>query len=255
MDLPLHPRIPLLNPTRTPPGPDPTDGRIRPQRVFSRLERHRKEPNQGNRQVLRVALGYSPAGFILGAAAGFYTTQVGGLPSSAIWVGGIIGWLVTITTPLLITSAAGRFARRLYFPSGRSTPPQKQHSLAESLAVRGQYEEALKEFERALADDPADPDPYLRIARLHRDHTKRYELAAQWFRKATREAKLAPSLELLVRHELVELYNVNLEMPQRAAPELAMIVERFAGTADGDRAAAELAELKASLESDEGGGT
>jgi len=135
------------------------------------------------------------------------------------------------------TTAAGT----VYNPSGRTTPHRREHSRAEALAARGEYEEAVTAFELAVAEDPSDPWPYLRVARIYRDHLGRPEDAARWFRRASREARTG---SVIARKELVELYMHHMEAPRKAVPELARMAEELAGTPEGEWAAAKLRHVK-----------
>lgn len=179
-------------------------------------------------------------GFVMGGFLAVFVANMGApgwvavlcVPFGAVFTGGL--------TRLLVGGSAGA-ASTIYNPSGRSTPRRKEHSHAESLAARGQYEEAVTAFELAVAEDPADPWPYLRVARIYRDQLARLEDSARWFRRAFREATDPP---VIARKELVELYVHRLGEPARAAPELARMAEELAGTPEGEWAATELLHVK-----------
>lgn len=182
-------------------------------------------------------------GGALGALLGFFLVQRG----APIWIAVVCvvgGWLFVSLGTVLVVSSAGSAVSTLYTPSGRSTPRKKEHSQAEALVAQGRYQEAVDAFEMAVSEDPSDPAPYLRIARIYRDHLSRPDDAARWFRRAGRGASLPGGISFLVRKELVELYTYRLGAPERALPELARMAEELAGTAEGEWAAAELGEIK-----------
>ncbi len=185
-------------------------------------------------------------GGALGALLGFFLVQRG----APFWVAALCvacGWLFVSFGTLLLVSGAGSAASTLYTPSGRSTPRKREYSQAESLVARGRYQEAVDAFEMAVAEDPSDPVPYLRVARIYRDSLARPEDAARWFRRALREATLPAGQAFLTRRELVELYTHRMGTPERALPELAKMAEETAGTPEGEWAASRLREIKARM--------
>lgn len=158
-------------------------------------------------------------------------------------VGAAMGCLI----PLALVRGAGRAGSVLYAPSGRSTPRRREYSLADSYAARGLYLEAIAEFEKAIAEDPADSVPYLRVARLRRDRMGDDEGAAQWMKRALADPTMPSGQRLLVLRELVELYQVRMKQPEKATPLLARIAEEAAGTQEGDWARATLVQIKTQM--------
>jgi tetratricopeptide (TPR) repeat protein len=149
--------------------------------------------------------------------------------------------------PLALSMLGGRAAATIHNPSGRTTPSRREHSHAESLLARGLVQEAIDAFEIAVAEDPGDPSPYLRVARIYREKLGRYEDAARWFKRALTESAAPPGIAMLAARELVELYVTKLGEPGRAAPLLARMAEERAGTPEGTWAAEELAAVKAAM--------
>ncbi len=199
-------------------------------------------------QVERVLhfriLAWSMVGAFLGALLGVFLSAQGNGGPGVVVVTTFIGWIVSLVVPMLIMSGAGKAGSTLYFPSGRSTPHKKEYSLAESYVARGRYEEAVSAFAEASEADPADPVPYLRAARINRDHLEDCNEAARWFKRALERAEMHAGLVMLTRKELVELSEVHMGHPQRALPLLARIAEESAGTPDGEWAASTLVRLK-----------
>ena len=167
------------------------------------------------------------------------------LGAAALVTGGV--WALAFLVPLGLSVLSGQAAGRIHNPSGRSTPSRKEYSQAESLVARGLHQEAIDAFEVAIAEDGADPTPYLRIARILRDHMGRFEEAAGWFKRAIRESAIPPGTSLLATRELVELFLTKLDDPGRAAPLLARVADERAGTPEGEWAARELAAVKAEI--------
>ena len=151
-----------------------------------------------------------------------------------------------------ITNSAGRAASSLYSPTGKTTPAKKEYSQAEAMVVQGRYEDGITAFELAIAEGASDPTPYLRIARVYRDHLGRHEDAARWFRRALRESVMSAGVARVARRELVEMYTHRLDQPERALPELARMAEELEGTEEGAWAAGELAGIKSRMSNPRG---
>ena len=175
----------------------------------------------------------------LGALLGFFL----GHP----FLGLLLGPVLVYSVVMGVANTAGKGAGVLYMPSGNSTPKGKGYSRAESLAVRGEYPDAIRAYEVAILDAPEVGEPYLRIARLFRDELKELDLGVHWFRRAQREAGLSPGEAIRTHRELAEIFLHVRREPRRAAPELARLAENFPDTPDGKWAAKELAEIKEAM--------
>jgi tetratricopeptide (TPR) repeat protein len=224
----------------------PESGESRSRRTFSEPGKTRREGHLGDRTIAFRALLAGGPGAIIGAALGFFLWKQGGsvwlVPLCAVVVAGGVA-----ATALLLTGSAGRTASMLHMPSSGSTPRAREYSQAESLVARGLYPEAVTAFELAASGNPSDPTPYLRVARIYRDHLGRPDDAARWFRKALREASPPRGVAVLATKELVELYVHRMGEPRRALPELARMAEEWAGSPEGEWAAAELRDIKERL--------
>ena len=188
---------------------------------------------------------WSLVGPLLGGAASVVgVTQAGWSVSSAAYVM-VFCWALAFFAPLAVMRISGSAARNIHAPSGATTPHKKEYSYPESLVVRGMYEDAISAFELALLEEDAtDPIPYLRIARIYRDHLDQYEDSARWLKRALRDASMNSGLTTLTRKELVELYAVKMNAPEKAAPMLAQLAEEREGTPEGEWAAEELTKIK-----------
>ena len=206
----------------------------------------RRDVDQFERTLRLKMVLWSIPGAVLGGAAGLVAT--GSL------FGGMAGAVLAYLIIFGVVTGAGRAAGTLHNPSGRSTPHEREYSAAESLVVRGRYPEAVAAFEAHVAEFPDDPVPYLRLARIHRDHLDDQEAAVGWFKRALRDARAGPGQELLARRELIELYLNRSGEPQRAAPDLARLAEERPDTPEGQWAARELADLKERIRLDSGDG-
>ena len=213
------------------------------------MERPRRKYTEGPRKARSRdvdAVGRARSVQALGWAL-FAGLPMGGLVGLVLghpFLGLILGpgliWLVAVG----LAEIMGRGASGLYAPSGSRTPRRTDYSYAESLAVRGELEEAVAVYEAAILEAPEDPEPYLRIARLQRDGRKDLDEAVAWFKRALREATVSGGQEVRARRELAEIYLYQRHEPRRAAPELARLAERFPELPDGAWAAGELQKIK-----------
>lgn len=168
-----------------------------------------------------------------------------GLP---VWIGAVVGAAFVILTVRFVLRGVARLVIGSIFGAGStSTPRRREYSLAESLLARGDDRGAIEAFERHVTDDPGDPEPYLRIARLYRDRLEQPEPAAAWLDRCRRASRIDPGLELVVTQELIELYLNKLQQPRKAIPELNLICHKFPGTPNAAAAERELVELRAML--------
>ncbi len=195
---------------------------------------------------------WSLVGAFLGFLLGVFLGVQGAAGVFVITATTAVGWAGSYFLTMLLLSGAGRATSSLYAPSGRSTPRKREYSLAESYAVRGEYDLAVATFEAAIAEAPADAEPYLRVARLYRDRIKDSRTAVAWFKRALSESTMAPGVQLRTRRELVELYVNRLGEPERAMPLLARIAAETPGSPEGAWAQGELARLKAEVHVREG---
>lgn len=158
----------------------------------------------------------------------------------AVLVGAALGFTIVFFVSRMMVEKAGDLAGTIYSPSGRTTPSRPEYSYAASLAARGRIQDAIAAYEEACADNPEDPEPRLRIARLLRDELHRYEEAVTWFRRARDTLGAGPGDATLATREIFEICTSKLGAPLTAAPDLARLAERLAGTPSGDWARREL---------------
>lgn len=145
-------------------------------------------------------LAWSAPGALAGIAIG---GRFGGLPGAIAGV--ILGPLLVYGTSRLIQRAAERGAMAYLMPSGRSTPYRHAFSQVDALMMQRRYADAAERLEQATLDAPQDPEAYVRLARLQRDHLERPDLAAEWFRHALGTQRISAQLAERVRTELAAL--------------------------------------------------
>lgn len=206
-----------------------------------------RDVDQAERMRLVYIALWSPAGAVLGLLLGVRGSVSYGWGPGMIVATTLVGWACAFFGPILILRMGGAAITSIYMPKGSRVPHKKEYSQAESLVARGMYREAVAAFESAALENPSDPTPYLRVARVYRDQLQEYEHAGRWFRRARREASMADGQAGLVTRELVELYTHHMGEPRKALPELARLAEEKAGTDEGEWAARELQAIKADM--------
>lgn len=158
----------------------------------------------------------------------------------------ILAMAIPLLMPL-IQLVSGRVARAVYDPSGAGVPSRAGYSAAESLAVRGRFEDAINAYEAAARDEPGDPEPWLRIARIERSDLKRPQRAIEALRAARTRTAADSQTAMMISKEIADLYLRDLNDPPRAMPELGRLATTFPDTPTGAWARRELAELKGEI--------
>ncbi len=212
-----------------------------PKRTYEKHE-HDKDVDLAKRARTIKMVGWSLA---IGAVAGNFGAQIWN-PAIGV-LAFLFCFLFTFTMTNLFSEGAGAVAGTIYHPSGKSTPPKREYSYPESLVARGHYEEAVTAYQLCCADFPDDPEPYVRIARLYRDKLEKHEDALFWFKRARSDAQVDKGRELLITQEIIEIYTGKLDVPQKAIPELARLVDRFPQDPVADWAKEEIKRLREAL--------
>ena len=185
-----------------------------------------------------------------GGFGGLLGLLLGGFLGNPL-LGGLLGALGTGLGSLLFSGKV-REPALVSAPAGRGTTPARDYSLAETLAVRGHYDDAIAVYQEAIDEIPSDPEPYLEISRLLTDKVSDPEKGAVWLQRAIMETELPASWEMVIVRELTELFRHRIGAPARAAPLLARIAERHEDSPDGEWAREELAKVKRLIADDSG---
>jgi hypothetical protein len=228
-----------------PEDPDRSFEPIATRRTYAPQRKGKRIEDAHDRAIVFQALAWSPAGAILGVAAGVAAVVMYDQPLWVLVLCALVGWALVFFLPLLLTRTSSRAGELVYTPSGKSTPKPKEHSRAEALIVRGLYEDAVRELATAVEEDPTDHEAALRIARVLRDDVGDHEGSASWFARALACRGLPEGRVHPLRKELVELYVHRLHEPRRAAPVLARMAEELEGSSWGEWARDELVHVKA----------
>lgn len=203
----------------------------------SSLSRRLKDFDSAERAFRIKTLAYSGAGGVIGGVAFTYM----GLSFS---LGFIVGTALSYMTTRLIIHYAASLVGTIYNPSGKTTPPKREYSLARAHQIRGELDKAIAAWELNQTEFPDDPEPYVELARLYRNELNDFEMAISWYRRARNESDIEPGRALLATQEIIEIYTHKLKKPRRAVPELALLLERWPETPGADVARAQLAELR-----------
>lgn len=189
-------------------------------------------------------LAWAGAGAVVGVVFGSLVAPIAGMSGfGGALIGAVIGAIAVYLGGSIFSLGAAAVGRVMLEPSGSSTPDRPEFSLAESLVMRGRLREAADEYLAATMARPKDPEPCIRLARLHRDGLRQPTEAVIWLERACERATGTP-VEQSATRELVDLLCHHLEAPRRALPVLARQAERHAGTAFGEWARRAHAEIK-----------
>jgi hypothetical protein len=201
---------------------------------------------------IKVAIYSVAAGVPIGAFAGVALALKGGVGSLGINVpiGAVLATVAIYRITWWVVDGSGLVVSQLHNPSGASTPAKRDYSFPKSLTARGRYEEAAVAYEAETAEHPEDPEPYLQLARLHRDKLGNFEEAAMWFKRARQAEEMDKGRDLFVTQELIELYSRKLRTPRRAIPELARLIDRHPDSPPAAAARQELAALRSEVAHD-----
>jgi len=204
-----------------------------------------RDRDSADRVYQLKALLWSLPGAFIGLLVGVLVASRTGVNSAlAALVGAAVGAGATFGTIRLLMRAAGSAVQTVYTPSGASTPIKRDYSLAQSLAARGRYGDAVAAYQSHAVEFPDDPVPPLQLARLLGGRLQRHEEAAGWLRHARTHCTLTAGQELMVAQELVRIYVDELQAPRRAMPELSRIVAGFPDLPAAETARRELEAMR-----------
>lgn len=216
-----------------------------PRRIYQRLSGAHRPAGAGDSAAAArrlKALTYGATGGLIGAMAGAFAGGLVGLV-----LGAVLGYAAVYFFAVAVSEGGGAVMGQIHNPSGESVPHRREYSEPKALVLRGLFQEAIDSYQTYVAEFPDDPEPCIAIARIYRDHIRRYEDAVQWLRRARQVPGIDRGREIFLTREIIEVYQGKLNDPRRALPELARLADRFAGTREGDLAKSELAELRQAL--------
>lgn len=198
----------------------------------------RRDRDLPARARLFQALGWSIfPGLALGLMVTVASDVTSGIKTFALVVG------IAGGGSLLFSELVGRTTAQILHPTAAGRT--RGYSAPAALAAKGRYEEAIAAYQVAAGENPDDPLPCLKIARIYAERVGDAELALRWFREA-RSRDIHPGEERAVIREMVEAAERDGN-GLRAAPDLARYAEERSGTDEEAWARRTLAELKEEL--------
>lgn len=228
------------------PYQDPTPRPSRPDPVAADAGGVREVDSAEVANLVKIAVWFAPACFIMLSALWYLFFDRG-------WISGpVFGLLVLLNFPLaavgvfVINASVGGVAsglvRTIY--SQGDLPPPRAYPRQETLVARGQYQEAAEYFRDHLVLEPDDNEARLRLAMLLETQLGD-QAGAEALYKEVRVRRPTPREEVAAANGLIDLYRRTRDRG-RLMVELARFAERYRGSAAGDAARRELADLKRS---------
>ena len=197
-------------------------------------------------QLLRVAVWFGPACFIMLSMLWYFMQRQGWIPQWLFAVLVLVNIPLTVAGILVIHEVVGAAATgfvKTIFAAGDIAPP-RSYPRQDVLIVQGKYAEAADWFRDHLRIEPADNEARLQLAHLLEMRLKEYDEAERLYlevRNANPPAN--PNEQLRAANGLIDVYR-KAGRVGRLKVELARFVARY-GSPLADGAARELKELKA----------
>ena len=197
-------------------------------------------------QLIKALVLFSGPCFVLLSALWFFLAKTGVISAGAARV------LVLLSVPVAVAAAYGLHAlvgrgasglMNTLYSWGASVPVPLNYPHQDALIARGQYSEAAEYFRDHIRVSPEDLEARLRLADLVEHHLKGDSEAEQLYLEV-RKLGTTPHHHAAATNGLIDLYR-RTRRTDRLRVELARFAERYANTAAGKAAAAELRELKA----------
>ena len=197
-------------------------------------------------QLIKAIALFSGPCFIMLSMLWLFFARTGVIPPAAA------GVLVLLSVPLSIAGAFGIHAlvgrgaagvTNTLYSWGASIPVPRSYPRQDALIARGQYTEAAEYFRDHIRVSPEDLEARLLLARLVEHHLKG-DSEAEVLYLEVRKLGTTPHHHAAATNGLIDLYR-RTKRTDRLRVELARFAERYANTAAGKAAEAELRELKA----------
>jgi tetratricopeptide (TPR) repeat protein len=195
------------------------------------------------RLLLFAALGW--LAFILFQEAQAVNAAPDGDPSkivllfgAVVLVGGLAGVLFVIMVMPSIGDAIGNF---FFQPNQTSTPDPHAH--AQSAMARGDYAEAIEEYQKAIGHEPDDLLAYSEIAKIYCDHLGDSAAAAETLEEAM-QREWAPDDAAFLTSRLAEIYWRHQHDAARARELLQQLIDVLPGTRHAANAQHRLHEIE-----------
>jgi hypothetical protein len=169
------------------------------------------------------------------------------LAGVAPWLAFTIAVVAAIVAAFLIhhfSEATGRGFLSFLQPSGSSTPYEKQYSLQQSMAIRGDVAGAIASYEEIIVQDPANVEARVRVAELYAGKGANPKRAAEVLVEARKVPGITPARDLYISNRLVDLFRGPLNEQGRALVELRRLVQLHPTSRDAQFARDAIAKMK-----------
>ena len=195
-------------------------------------------------QLLKIAVWFGPATFIMLSGAWYKLYDQGSIP------GWVCGFLTLLNIPLValgilglhaFTNRASRGLVHTLYSVG-DIPPPRSYPRQDVMIVRGQYREAADYFRDYLTAEPDDNEARLRLADLLEQHLNDLAGAERLYLEV-RARQPNRGEEMRAANGLIDLYRKQGNR-ERLLVELARFRDRYPETPGAKAAARLLAELK-----------
>ncbi len=195
------------------------------------------------RLILFAGLGW--LAFVLFSEARAINDQPDGDPSKIVLLFGavvLVGGLAGILFVLMVMPAIGDAIGNFFFqPNQQATPDP--HAAAQAALARGDYPEAVEEYQKFLESEPDDLLAYSEIAKIYCDHLADPDAAAQTIEQAMQREWAADDAAFLTTR-LVEIYWHHQHDAARARALLQQLIEALPGTRHAANAHHRLREIE-----------
>lgn len=144
---------------------------------------------------------------------------------------------------LAVIARVGERFRRILWPTGSSTPYQRDFSFEKSLVMQGRTSEALDAYEEQIRARPAEADGYIAAADLYASSGK-HDRAMDLYRQARLLRHVPEAQSMYATNRLIDLYMLSDENHDKAAGELRYLLVHWPGSQAAVAARATLGRLK-----------
>lgn len=196
-------------------------------------------------QLVRIAVWFGPAAFIMLSALWFFLANQGAIPAWVAVVMTVVDIPLTVLGVLAIhhmTNRASSGLVNMLYAVGDIAPP-RTYPRQDVMIVRGQYREAAEYFRDHLTVEPDDNEARLRLADLLEQHLDDPAEAERLYLEV-RRLQPEPGQEMRAANGLIDLYRKQGRR-DRLMVELARFADRYRGTPGATAASRLLQELKA----------
>jgi len=166
---------------------------------------------------------------LIAVAVGAYLLRFRDSPLLLPFIGIMYGVILFLLFGVPLLRRAGRGASQLFWPDDKHFRILPEYSIAEARLKQGQYEAAVGEFRKVIAQYPADVYAHVRIAEIAVEHLRDFKLAETELLSAVAKAA-DPDNSALTGGRLADFYQHTLHDPKRALEVMMTLKARLANT-------------------------